>query len=75
MHSPFPHSNSVWMLQEEFSAAEEDNEGDELWLSRSQNVTVYTEQTSTLHTGELRGTISIHTVVKSTVTTFLSQHL
>lgn len=32
MHSPFPHSNSVWMLQEEFSAAEEDNEADELWL-------------------------------------------
>lgn len=46
MHSPFPHSNSVWILQEEFSAAEEDNEGDEPRLSKSQSSAVYTEQPS-----------------------------
>lgn len=54
------------MLQEEFSAAEEDNEGDELWLSKYQSSTVYNEQTS--HTGEPWGNFSVHTVVNSTFT-------
>lgn len=50
------------MLQEEFSAAEDDNEGDELWLSKSQNSTVYIEQAPFIM-GELSGNISMHTVV------------
>lgn len=36
------------MLQEEFSAAEEDNEGDELWLSKFQRSAVHTEQDSNI---------------------------
>lgn len=52
------------MLQEEFSAAEEDNEGDEL---RPQTSNVYIEEAS-YAMGELRGNISVHTAVKSTFT-------
>lgn len=53
------------MLQEEFFAAEEDNEA--LKYDCQNLKTIHTEQTSQLRRGEVRGNISMHAVLRSTV--------
>ena len=59
MHSPFPHSNSVWMLQEEFSAADEDNKTT-MTIKISKLNCVYRKN---IYTCELRGYISMLSVL------------